>query len=591
MPRSLALALTAALGGCSLVLGYPAAVPETGALCANASDDDLDGVSDCADASCDGSPACTETTEAECRDERDNDGDGRRDAEDLGCWPHVEFVATRCESIAGSEWRSSYRAGAGAWASIEGGVVALDPIDPAADVVTLSAGGTMLGPRLTGGLTPTSMTAAIEISDAALVEVGLAVDGADLRAVTPIGFFVTFEHGALLVSGSNELLLPAVGTVTGTRWVELAIDLSTDMGSTRYAMRLDGVALPMASGAFTGSGVGEVPGAVVEGRPLVPMIRVVGGSARVRDVHVTRSSVRACGRSVPQLDGTLRSLVRGPDGYCGILEGDDEHGGRARVVRSDDLERFVEVSEISGPGVETGDTRAAGSTLLLDTAGAYEGLLAITTARQARPLAQTLLRITGARCDALAVTDLFAGAALPSANGIGISPGLALGEPPAARFRATLAEVFAGASVSLTLAHLESDDGLTYTFAGLEELPMSFYADTFGGLQFLDVGNDRAMIVATDRGLDVILEGEDGVWRRLETPLLEPSGRPGTFDEELVSSPMLLLETPAPPSERPRDIAHVAFTGAVACDDAPDPHCTLPSGVLELRFVPRTSAP
>ncbi|MBN2191572.1 MAG: hypothetical protein JW751_02050 [Polyangiaceae bacterium] len=58
--------------------------------CTNSTDDDLDSVTDCADADCVGDQACRATGEPErtdplCRDWVDNDRDGRTDCDDLDC--------------------------------------------------------------------------------------------------------------------------------------------------------------------------------------------------------------------------------------------------------------------------------------------------------------------------------------------------------------------------------------------------------------------------------------------------------------------------------------------------------------------------
>ncbi|MGF1465178.1 MAG: hypothetical protein ACFCGT_03505 [Sandaracinaceae bacterium] len=114
--------------GCSAILNY--GEPEEGALCADGSDNDADGLTDCeeptcaltvfcdeggelacadgedndgdgltdcADDGCDG--LCPELSEAECADGRDNDGDGLADAADPPCWVHpVDVELTRCSS-------------------------------------------------------------------------------------------------------------------------------------------------------------------------------------------------------------------------------------------------------------------------------------------------------------------------------------------------------------------------------------------------------------------------------------------------------------------------------------------------------------
>ena len=94
---SLLLAVASLSAGCEAVFDYPSSSDETSAsACTDATDNDFDGLIDCADPDCDGH--CAEGDPATCADGRDNDGDGRRDAQDPRCW-HVEAPSVvRCTS-------------------------------------------------------------------------------------------------------------------------------------------------------------------------------------------------------------------------------------------------------------------------------------------------------------------------------------------------------------------------------------------------------------------------------------------------------------------------------------------------------------
>jgi hypothetical protein len=83
--RALVLAC-AGLTACTLALPYVEARDEDDEIsCSNGADDDLDGIVDCHDESCDATTVCHEDNEAACGDGRDNDVDGIVDCYDVDC--------------------------------------------------------------------------------------------------------------------------------------------------------------------------------------------------------------------------------------------------------------------------------------------------------------------------------------------------------------------------------------------------------------------------------------------------------------------------------------------------------------------------
>lgn len=95
--RLASAALFLGLSGCTWLLDYPAVGEESGLLCQNRIDDDLDGRLDCDDADdCAETPACAEVGFVACNDGRDNDRDGAFDCADDGCGGCAERRADEC---------------------------------------------------------------------------------------------------------------------------------------------------------------------------------------------------------------------------------------------------------------------------------------------------------------------------------------------------------------------------------------------------------------------------------------------------------------------------------------------------------------
>lgn len=596
--------------GCSLFGGYPTPEAETGASCANGRDDDLDGRFDCADPSCDGSRACPESDRATCSDARDNDRDGRRDQEDVGCWRFVRSVVTRCESVGPARWRGSFRGAADGWRSSTDVEVTLDPVDPARDVASIAAG-TLLGPTLAGGFAAADdpdaeavLRVALEIDATSQVDAGLMVAGADTRGLPPDGIFIAVRNGDVGIGGSDERFVLAPGLITTRRWVDVALfvgrlppiaapDAGVLEAPARVWIEVDGVRYDgsLALRGFAAREPGEVPSAVVEGRPLVPTITAIAGTTRVGVTEVVLGRRDECGHSVPQIEATVRALARGADGLCAISEGDARSAGQPRVwASSDEAESFRSAGELG-----LGTLRGAGSTLLYE-AGAYVGVLAVR-ALESRHIV-TLRSVRGATCETLESVDLSTSEvtlALPGAEVVGTSPGLEL-RATAPRYRIWVGRGYSTvAAAEVSLLRYESDTGEPGTYEiseVMEDFPSTWFHEAVGGVQILFAGADRAFLLATDRGIDVIVEPTPGVFDVLPTPLLTASGRPGTFDELLVSSPTLMLDPPAPAGEPPRQTGLIAFTGETRCDDAADVDtCYRPTGVLRIELVPADAPP
>ena len=80
------------------MLGYPEPEEERSlGRCADATDNDFDGLIDCSDPDCEG--FCPEQSSAACVDGLDNDGDGLVDGADPRCWPGASPAVTRCASF------------------------------------------------------------------------------------------------------------------------------------------------------------------------------------------------------------------------------------------------------------------------------------------------------------------------------------------------------------------------------------------------------------------------------------------------------------------------------------------------------------
>jgi hypothetical protein len=572
MSRLALIAACALFASCSLVLSYEGQ-EETGALCANGRDDDFDGAADCLDSTCDGMAVCAELSRERCRDQRDNDLDGRRDQEDLDCWPFARFeVLERCESVGPASWDGSFRGVQGGWASSTGVEVVLAP-DPANDVATLE--GRIEGPTLAGDFAPAAMRIAMEVAPDAAVSVGFMVAGADARSDEPDGLFLRIARGDLYASGSNESFRIGEDVVTERRWIDAALHLEPGEADAphRYWIEIDGTRYEADGDGFGTRASGEIPSALAPGRAITPVVWVTDGSVRVGATHVELSRLDPCDYAVPQVEATIRALSGGPDGLCAIGEGEVGLAGNARAWASDDeAHSFAPVGELDAGGLFVGSSALVGGT-------SYEGVFVLRAPDRRQVVA--LHGIEGERCDALRTQDL----APPIVDAQAFSVGFAI----APLHRISVWTTISGPVPGVGLYEYRSPTGEpgSYEVSGPENAPGSFFYEAYAGGHFVHAGDDRAILLATDRGIEAFIEQGPGAWASPEDPLLTPSGRIGTFDELLVSTPALYLEAPAPLSDAPEQTGYLAFTGEQRCRVPGDEStCALPSGILRLRVLP-----
>lgn len=376
-------ALVALAPSCSLVLGYPAASDERGALachdgidqdldrhvdcddedcaascpetCSGGRDDDFDHAIDCADADCDGAPECSEDVAELCADGRDNDRDGRIDARDAGCWPHATIEAHRCASVLASS-------------------LTLGPEDfPIATLVD-DPSGTGSGPwarvhaDVTGGLEPTQSTGfstgAIEGTSAsfvlhvhrtrnasgALTPLGPIIVGLTEPPTTRApglghGIFLDRERLFLLESPANPVM--ASFTAPDLDWVRVQIDLDIADQLITTDVMIEGLPAPLHLStplAYDAADDARAYGAEVD-TPLAESATTIW----IESVTVHRERLVRCGTppppfSVVERDGVehanaaLQSLARGEGArLCGAMAMPERAGVvRVYAITSDD---------------------------------------------------------------------------------------------------------------------------------------------------------------------------------------------------------------------------------------------------------------
>ncbi|MCC7542924.1 MAG: hypothetical protein IT379_42300 [Deltaproteobacteria bacterium] len=584
---SIVVAASATATGCTLVADYPPARRET---CSDGRDDDLDGLLDCDDPDCDG--RCSEDTEARCSDARDNDGDGRRDAEDVRCWPFAQAVVERCESVGPASWTGTFEAGREGWVGDDLVIVA-DPRDPEARVGRLR--GTLdrptfaVGPVLAGAHVGSETRFELEVDGASrYTAVGLLVEGADTRTLVPDGLFVYFAGADVGLSGSSQIV-PIAPTATERRWVTGALRVvRDDDGEAAIELEIGGAVIgPDALAAqpfwFPGANAGGVPRAWSEGRAMRPMVVTTGevhiGRVDVELVRLDPCAVDGGDARVPQIEGTVLGLASSRGVTCAIVaepagpDDDAAHlvsrrsldGGRTFDGASE-LARSVEDSVDIGPLVATED-----------------GFHAVLPWHRTRPAEDASAAIThvdlarSADCTSWTVEplglDLF-----PSlfSKGMGYAA-------DASGHELTFVLYTPRGLFTARLLRARSPTGLPGTFAWLDgdtAIPAEIvFFEGIGGVLPFRLGDDRALVFASDRGIDAMIETTPGTWTALAEPLVTPSGRVGTFDQLLVSSPALAFDAPAPASEPPRGGALVAFTGGTACATG---RCTTRAAVARL---------
>jgi hypothetical protein len=563
--RSAALFATS-LAGCTLALGYPSAGTE---ICGNHVDDDLNGLVDCDDAACDG-PSCREDSDERCRDHRDNDGDGRRDQEDLGCWPYARTNVERCESVGPTTWASVLDDVDG-WAVLEGSAtIEPDPRDPTRTVIhlvgTVDHPAILIGPALAGGFEPASIDFEY-YAGTAQTSVGVVVDGADLSHPNPDGLgIVTFEDVTSILGPFVTVQLGTLVPVTGPRWVTgnftfqhpigaTATTFDVTVGGTTYTH--DGY-LATRTLWFPGADPGQVPAPLTQGRALRPAF-LASGDALLGRYDLALGRFDPCRvptdampspppEPVPQLvneslvgiavEGTTVcalafSVVLGVDGGQLVSRRSDDagitFGASVPIEASSSLRVFTApmIAEASGTSaVVSWASLPTGSPASADHFELLHSSDCATWTRE--PLG--LDPIGRVFAPALGYTR--------DASGYEVASILFYGQ--------------AGGMMVVATSPTGAAGTFTYDASRNLDIPRrDVFVEGLARMDVLHAGDDRALVYASDGNITALVTSATG-WVAVGSSFLVPSGRVGTFDRSLVTSPTMLLSpvaaAPAAPS-------------------------------------------
>lgn len=592
----LALALaSAALPGCTLALGYPAASAERGeAACTNGIDDDLDGPIDCDDPDCVGH--CPDESGARCANGVDDDGDGLVDAHDAQCWaePGTGIAVRRCASVSGSTFAPMLEPSARGWSG--DAVIVADP-----------RGGTRYVMATHGAM---ASLACAEVTTGALLGTTLTASvflpwGGGVRLVLPLADEHSLAIGAEaisveLIEGMNRVVVYSPTGATwldpgvllfGQGWRQLRVEISRGTGGAgdlrvrvevgpetgaRTLLRTtvltcsagDGVCVPQTWAPNEALGFGWV------GMPGP------GGDVLVGDVRLERPAYSPCGYEVPQLAVAgeslrLESVARGGGITCAIVSVADADGAPLGLTawRSDD-----DGVSWSGPNVvdaqlhdaaaitHDGEAFVGGAVVRNDAVDRIDSIVAL----------RSLDCVTWSTVPDLIAAGGFAANLRSGALDYAIGP---FGEAGAIvhelSFRYGGGDLLTALSPNGAPGSFQAAAGGT----GLTILPLIPDLTASGPRahrHVIRVGRDRVIVFGSGRDLHLTVEQHDG-WHTRAVPLLGASRIAGGFDATSVRlGDLVMLERPAAGMPWP---ARLVYTG-----DATECATCSVSGTADLFF-------
>jgi hypothetical protein len=295
----IAIALAVLGAGCTLIDPYPTSIPE---ICDNGVDDDLDGLADCFDRSCDGH--CREEDRSTCTNGRDDDGDGRTDLADARCWPYGIVHVARCPTIFGMD--GTYDTLDSLTSYDSSIVVQPDPDDATRTVLGLAPGGG-LGDvairHLGGAWDGTSVTLRVYIADGATFTINV---GPYELFVQRVGVDANMEDGAFQHPFAAHV---AAG------WWQIEIDFAADVRAmamvvTAHVTTPDATTLelPVVSPhAWPPAGALDV---------TMSLAASATGSVLFDAMHVHRGTGRTCAASFGPFLGVVMSAAGTPIDGC-----------------------------------------------------------------------------------------------------------------------------------------------------------------------------------------------------------------------------------------------------------------------------------
>ncbi|MCZ7679436.1 MAG: hypothetical protein M5U28_12015 [Sandaracinaceae bacterium] len=281
------------LSSCAFLNAYPPPEDEsTAAACRDGADNDVDGLFDCEDPSCDSQ--CPEGDSLQtCADGRDQDGDGRVDAADPDCFAYVStFEVERCGSVAGTELVGDFAGGAFGWAG-EGGELVDDPTGRTTHTVLMfrdERGLVTYATPLTGSIVGTTLSAWMRQGPGD--SWGLLLGGLSISFGSASRPYLSFAVPTVGISSPTRPFTDWVDTVD--RWLRVEASVEAD----RITVRAEPQGLePLVIEAPSTWAGADAATLVVRAEP-VPGDPV---GVLLDDVRVSRPRHDPCGYEVPQL--------------------------------------------------------------------------------------------------------------------------------------------------------------------------------------------------------------------------------------------------------------------------------------------------
>lgn len=524
------------LSSCAFLNAYPPPEDEsTAAACRDGADNDVDGLFDCEDPSCDSQ--CPEGDSLQtCADGRDQDGDGRVDAADPDCFAYVStFEVERCGSVAGTELVGDFAGGAFGWAG-EGGELVDDPTGRTTHTVLMfrdERGLVTYATPLTGSIVGTTLSAWMRQGPGD--SWGLLLGGLSISFGSASRPYLSFAVPTVGISSPTRPFTDWVDTVD--RWLRVEASVEAD----RITVRAEPQGLePLVIEAPSTWAGADAATLVVRAEP-VPGDPV---GVLLDDVRVSRPRHDPCGYEVPQLVDRGRvdvpSVTSGPLDPTHLVavasHGDEicvlaarrrpsealrtyDYAGYLLFRSTDGGARFELVEEVT-------EGRFFGGALAWDEdwngTGGYRGVL--LRGDQLRPMDDpyTIHWAESERCGGFALSE--SGLDAASVGGTLLGPawyGISeSGDPPHELILVVRAN--RGGAVTALIRRARSTTGEPGTFAWFD-LPG----------QILPIEPDGVVRAGADllltEGPTLRTFGSSG-WHTHEEPLVPPSGVEGSTD-------------------------------------------------------------
>jgi hypothetical protein len=596
----LALGLATALlgsAGCTLALGYPpVADDETGDLCANGRDDDLDGVIDCAERAC-ASTSCVEASDASCGNGWDDDVDGLPDAIDPGCWSHARFAVRRCAPIGPTSFAPSFDSLDTGWRQTAGTAPTLedDPLHPGMRIARTPTVTMLVSEPMAGSTSGLVMTFDFVPALDAISSIGLTRHPG-VRAYSPDGLAVLVDHGRLAIATSSLAFGVPWEVMPGERLVgriELTPRTAADGTPMRPLLHVTiGSNVFEGEFAFPGVGPGEAPAPIADGAALSAFYLTDGGpDALLGAVHVELPAFNPC-----ITDGSDPSSPVIGHAPLGVARSDGLTCFLSRDAFGDAPTRRVVARRSHDDGLHWD---APSVVLDLDALGLPPGLAAIDVpiTRDSEDFVgvamignlatrETTTRLVrSADCETWSIADT------------GLDPSL-----PFSLLATGTSYVVHGSEHEIWSVDLPTlEDAVILRAASVDGTPSSFrfapevtpmpwppmWADfLFDGTRVVRVGGDLVLTYGGAASIEAYVADAAGHWSAVPESLVTASEIPGTIDEAEIVTAHTFFDAPTTDPDGTVHLTGVIAYGGELVGTCPE-SCDVTSIVQTFEVVPR----